>query len=713
MSFTGKISKTYSSISSYLSFGFGLQTSGKQLQRYINRKNGSYKVMADVNLHFIDDEINHNKLGLKNNDIVIIGDYIIKTYNGKKRALEEIDEEALILTTSNDAFFYDQGDDRLVYLSHTRNNLQKYKMVDDYCLFDLFKNKKVDPSQKYKEKIYKKLEEENIDPNYIKQLEEDQAINYFSSYIATSSYFPAVFSILIKMFTFTFAMVAAAAAIGLLSTGALVFAVIVAIAAPISSGISAVTSVIYAIINRDSLSAYAALCFTSSAIGFTMLALAAIFPAAAFALIPLGTFFAGIGTIGTAIVYGIKYQDTIKKYYNIASEWAKNSLIPSIKKITPDQHLKNVAYLGLATIPVLAIATIVCAFVFPPAALVLLGSIATVTAISVGGFAIGKVVEHKDKIINFCKHQKNKVVDWAKKTPAAEHLRNTSYVGATVTTGLFVAAVVSAFVFPPAVPFLLATGTLSAFCSVGTFVASKAIKHKEKITGAFNKTKDFIKNIPNKFTDIVNNAKVRVAKWTIKSIFKKRNVVKCNDIKMQDLVLASDKVARRVKKINNTRKSISRQHSSKKQISSSTRTTSRMMEKFMFNGGRVTSVLSCPTLYLLYLQQHAHRSLHAAGMVLVTSLFFGMFAGARKFLHGTVKGNNKKASAKKVSQVESTEIEMHKTPTISAILAAEESSKKASDSKDQRSSTAKILSDSVINDENENLIVDYSVKLSM
>ncbi|MGD9108502.1 MAG: hypothetical protein PVI75_04960 [Gammaproteobacteria bacterium] len=523
MSFTDQVQKTTSLVYNYFTSGFSLMSSGQQLQRCINRKDGSYKIIANVDLHFVDDEDNCDKLHLKHNDIVIVEDYIIKVYDAKKKQLAEIDEETLILTKSNDLFFYDQYEDKLIYFSQIRSNLHRYNMIRNYYLFKLRKKQEIKAKEQYLKRIRKKLIEANTDADYLKQLEKTNALNYFSNYVATSHYSPIVFSMMTTILTYIVAVVATAAAIGVLITGGLSFAIMAAIAAPIASGIAAATSLFNAIKNRNKLSGYAAGSYACSAVGFLLIALAVVFPLASPILAPIGTFLAGIGVVGTIMVYGVKYKDTIKKYYKKARRWLTNSFIPALKKITPAQHFKNAACLGAVAIPVLSVAAIVCAFVFPPA-----------------------------------------------------------------------------------VPFLLGAGTLATIGSVGALAVSKLIKHKQKIVNTFNKVRNFVKAIPKKCKSFVDKIKSRFKGWSIRSLFKK---------KMQKVTMNTMKVRKQ------------------KQKQNLPPTKTSKIKSLMYNGV-VTSMISCPTLSLYFHHHLHHQALHAVAIFAVTSIFVGIFSKAKKLFWG-------------------------------------------------------------------------------
>jgi hypothetical protein len=334
--------------------------------------------------------------------------------------------------------------------------------------------------------------------------------------------------------TISFRAVAAAAAIVALCTTALEFAIVVAVTAPISSGIAAIISLTEAAKNKSELAIYAGLSSASSGIGFLLLALAVIFPHASPVLVPLGLALCVAGFIGTTAVCCVKYKHKLYKYYRKAVNLIKNKIITPLKKCT-----------------------------------------------------------------------------------VADHLRNTAYLGAAVTTGIFAAAVVCAFVFPPATPFLLAAGTVTGVASVGAWATSKIITHKDKIINSFNKVKNFVKEIPDKCAGLVKNIRTGCTNLFTK-IFKKKKAA--------------------VAKTTNIRHKVEKKSKIRQPITESSSKIKRLMYK-----GMIASMMSCPTL-TLYLH-HMHRHAHIAAMCIGSFVFFGALSKVyeKLFVFKKKPQKNKKA----------------------------------------------------------------------
>jgi len=550
MSFTSQIQKVVPGVYNYFTASLNLVAQGQRLQNRINRKDGSYKVISNAHLDFVRDENNCDKSNLNDNDIVVIDDYIVKIYNKKRKVLEKINEEILIVTDNNDLYFYDQSQGKLIYLSPTTTTYETNFMVDNY---KFSKGKKIKPNAKYQEMIRNKLKKEEVDVNQLDPV----AIEYFSDYIASSSYTPIIFSMITTIVLYVIAMVMVAAGISLLFGGGLTFAIIVAITTPIASGVATITNFVKAIKNPDNKLAWAGmLSYASLTVGALLIALAVIFPPAAEVLVPVGFALTVIGAGGSVIVNVIKYRHIIRKY---------------CKPVT-----------------------------------------------------------------KFFKEQKDKIIDWVKNNSLVNHLRNISYIGAFVTMGLFAAAVVCAFVFPLAVPFLLGAGTFMAVTSVGILAISKVIKYKNNIVGAYNKVKNFvkeravpaIKSLPRKIINVfkaiprklIDGIKSRFAKWTTKPVLKKAV--------MQTKVEPS----KHITEMQNLKIKVA---PSAKQKPVKTSMIKAMMYNSMF-----TSVASCPIISAM--MYHAHRSLHAATMLTVTAAVFGVFAGVRQFFHKSKKTEKNK-----------------------------------------------------------------------
>ena len=524
-SFTNQSQKMGSLIYNYFATSLNLYTHGKRLIYRMGRKDGSYKVISGVRVHVVDDEENCDKLHFENNDVVIVEDYIIKVYAAQQGALKEIDEETLILTKNNQMFFYDDSEDALVYFSGLRNDFRHHDRIIDY---HILKDERIKPNEKYKQRIRKKLIEEQVDIDQINP----KAINAFSNYIADSSYWPSICSILIAMFVYAIAVVAAAAFIIWLATTALEFAIVVAVTAPISSGIAAIISLTEAAKNKSELAIYAGLSSASSGIGFLLLALAVIFPYASPVLAPLGLALCVAGFIGTTAVCCVKYKHKLYKYYRKAVNLIKNKIITPLKECT-----------------------------------------------------------------------------------VADHIRNTAYLGAIVTTGIFAAAVVCAFIFLPAVPVLLAVGTVTGVASIGGWVTSKIIKHKDKIVNSFHRVKNFVKAIPDKCTGLVKNIGTGCTNLFTK-IFKKKKTA--------------------VAKTTNIRHKIVKKSKIRQPITES----SSKIKQLMYEG-MIASMMSCPTLTLYF--HHMHKSVHTAAICMGSFFLFGVLSRGLNGFRIFFKRTNKKS----------------------------------------------------------------------
>lgn len=552
MSFIGQIQKAIPGVYKYFTTSLNLVAQGRRLQNRINRKDGSYTVISNVHLDFICDENNCNKSSLNDNDIVVIDNYIVKIYNKKRKVLEKIDEEILIITDNNDLCFYDQFQDKLIYFLPTTTTYETNFMVDNY---KFSKGKKIKPNAKYQDMIRNKLKKEGVGFNRL----DPRAIEYFSDYIASSSYTPMIFSMITTIMLYVISMVAVAAGISFLFSGGLTFAIIVAITTPIASGVAAITNFIKVMKNPENKLAWAGmLSYASLAVGALLIALAIIFPLAAEVLAPAGLALTVIGAGGSVIVNAIKYRHIIRKY---------------CKSVT-----------------------------------------------------------------RFFKEQKDKIIDWIKNTSLINHLRNISYIGAFVTMGLFAASVVCAFVFLPAVPFLLGAGTFMAVTSVGVLAISKMIKYKNNIVGAYNKIKNFvkesavsaIKNLPRKIIKgiksiprkFIGGIKAQFTRWAAKLRFKKKMVQ--NEVKPNKHIAEMRRLKIKVA-------------SPAKQKPVKTSMIKTMMYNSMF-----TSMASCPIISAMI--HHAHHSLHAATMLTVTATVFGMFAGVRRFFHKSKKTEKNKVA---------------------------------------------------------------------
>lgn len=287
----------------------------KHLQNVLNRKNIDFKIISDVNIHYISNKQQLKKLNPKINDIAIINDKTIKIYKKQDRKDQKsffpLEEEILIITTNNEMLFYDENKNKLI------NLVKKHYPASI---------KNTSTNSKLLNKIMVKLKKQQIN---LKQLKITD-INNLHQYIINSKSNKIILQMLMTIFLYIIAIPVAISAIGFFVTETLHFAIISAATSPIASAIT-LAAVYTKAMKKCTLPIDDILVAGSYAFGTIFLGLSSVFLPATPILTTIGTTLTVIGGLGTVYLITIKYRKQTINCVITSLEFMQEQVFPWIK----------------------------------------------------------------------------------------------------------------------------------------------------------------------------------------------------------------------------------------------------------------------------------------------------------------------------------------------------------------------------------------------